>query len=141
MPFLIKWVYVEYCPFIVKMHVKSSKNDQALKNLNQMCDVKFILRLLCILPLLKCVHMLVKITQGQDVFICDLVESVKFVQHKLYRLYCDPYMKFNDLAFDNFNAIEIVNNENLPMNWFYYFNDGKDAMYVAFSCVGHKYFI
>jgi hypothetical protein len=50
-------------------------------------------------------------------------------------------MKFNDLAFDNFNAIEIVNNENLPMNWFYYFNDGKDAMYVAFSCVGHKYFI
>jgi hypothetical protein len=89
----------------MKMHAKSSRNDQALKNLNQMCDIELILRLPCILSLLECVHMLIKITQGQDVFVCDFVEIVKFVQHKLYKLYCDPYIRFNDLAFDNFNAI------------------------------------
>ncbi len=125
----------------MKMHAKSSKNDQALKNLNQMCDVKLILRLLCILPLLECVHMVIKITQGQNVFICDFVEYVKFVQHKLYRLYCDLYMKINDLAFDDFNVIKIANNENMPMSWFFDFNGGKDAMYLAFSCVGHNYSI
>jgi hypothetical protein len=106
-----------------------------------MCDVEFILRLLCILPLLECVHMVIKITQGQDVFICDFVENIKFVQHKLYRLYCVPYMKFNDLAFDDFNAIKITNNENLPMSWFFDCNGGKDTMYLAFSCVGHNYSI
>ncbi len=83
----------------MKMHAKNSRNDQALKNFNQMCDVEFILKLLCILPLFECVHMVIKITQGQDVFICDFVENFKFVQHKLYRLHCDPYMKFNDLTF------------------------------------------
>lgn len=135
MLFLTKQVYVEYCPFIMKMHAKSSRNDQVMKNLIQMCDVEFILRLFCILPLLERVHMVIKITQGQDVFICDFVEIVKFVQHKLYRLYCDPYMKFNDLAFYNFNAIEIVDNDNLPMSWFFDFNGGKDAMYFGiFMC-------
>lgn len=123
------------------MHARSSRNDQALRNLNQMCDVELIIRLLCILPLFKCVHIVIKITQGQNVFICDFVEIIKFVQHKFYTLYCDPYMRFNDLAFENFNAIETANNENLPMSWFFYFNGGKDAMYLAFSCVGHKYFI
>jgi hypothetical protein len=59
----------------MKMHAKSSKCDQTLKNLNRMCDVEFILRLLCILPLLECVHTVIKITQGQDVFICDFVKA------------------------------------------------------------------
>jgi hypothetical protein len=75
MLFLTKRVYVEYCPFIMKMHAKSSRRDQTLKNLNQMCDVKFILRLLYILPLFECVHTVIKITQGQDVFICDFVKA------------------------------------------------------------------
>jgi hypothetical protein len=125
----------------MKMHAKSSRSDQALKNLNQICDVEVILRLFCILPLFECVHMIIKVTQGQDVFLCDFVERVKFVQHKLYRLYCDPYKRFNDLTFDNLNAIENTNNENIPMTWFFDLNGGKDAMYLAFSCVGHKYAI
>ncbi len=135
MLFLTKQIYVEYCPYIMKMHAKSSKSDQALKILNQMCDVELIISLFCILPLLECVHKVIKTTQGQDVFICDFVEIIKFVQHKLYMLYCDPYMRFNDFAFDNFNVIEIANNENLPMSWFIHFNGGKDAMYLGiFMC-------
>ncbi len=74
-------------------------------------------------------------------FLCDFVEHVKFVQHKFYRLYCDPYKRFNDLTFDNFNAIETADNENIPMSWFFDLNGRKDAMYLAFSCVGHKYTI
>jgi hypothetical protein len=50
-------------------------------------------------------------------------------------------MKINDLAFDDFNVIKIANNENMPMSWFFDFNGGKDAMYLAFSCVGHNYSI
>jgi hypothetical protein len=49
----------------------------ALKNLNVMCDVEFILGMPCILPLLKCVHMFIKIAQDRNVFVCDFVEGVK----------------------------------------------------------------
>ncbi len=36
MLFPTKWVYVEYHHFIVKMHVKSSKSDVDVKNLNSL---------------------------------------------------------------------------------------------------------
>jgi hypothetical protein len=50
--------------------------------------------------------MLIKITQGKDVLVCDFVNFVKLVQHELYKPYCDPYAKFEDLTFDDFNFIE-----------------------------------
>jgi len=52
MPSPTKQVCVEYCPLIVKLHSESSNNDQALRNLNAMCDVELILGLTCIFPLL-----------------------------------------------------------------------------------------
>jgi hypothetical protein len=67
--FLTKWIYVKYHPFIIKMHVESSKSDHALRNLHVMCDVELILGLPCILPLIECVHMIIKIAQGGDVFV------------------------------------------------------------------------
>ncbi len=50
--------------------------------------------------------MLIKIAQGRNVFVCDFVENVKQMQQKLYMLYCDIYTRFDNLAFDYFNAIE-----------------------------------
>jgi type VI protein secretion system component VasK len=104
-----------------------------------MCDVEFILGLPYIFPLLECVHTLIKIVQGKDVFVCDFVESVKQAQQKLYKLYCDPYTRFNDQTFDDFNAIETLTNDALPMNCFSKLNSLEDAMYLAFSFVRHKY--
>ncbi len=46
-----------------------------------------------------------KIAQGWNVFMCDFVESVKLAQIKLYKLYYDPYTKFDDPTFDEFNVI------------------------------------
>jgi hypothetical protein len=132
-----KQLYVEYRPLIVTMHFENSKNDKALKNLNGMCEVEFILGLPYIFPLLECVHTLIKISQGRNVFVCDFVESVKKVQQKLYKLYCDLYTRFDDLTFDDFNVIDT--NDALPMNWFYDLNGTKDAMYLTFSFVRRKY--
>jgi len=88
------------------MHVDNAKSEVALKNLNEMCDIEFILGLCCNLPLFEIIHMLIQIAQGKDVFVCDFVNFVKFVQHELYKPYCDPYAKFEDLDFDDFNLIE-----------------------------------
>jgi hypothetical protein len=72
---------------------------------------------------------------------CTFVESVKLTQHEFYKLYCDPYIFFNDLTFDDFNAIETLTNDALPISQFYNLNGGEDVVYLAFSFVGHMYFI
>jgi hypothetical protein len=132
---------VEYHLLIVKLNSKSSKNDQALKNLNAMCDVELILGLTCILPLLQCVHMFIKIVQAKDVFVCDFAESIKQMQQELYRLYYDPYTKFDDPTFDDFNVIETFTNDVLPMSWFSNINGLENTMYLAFSFAKHKYLL
>jgi hypothetical protein len=53
--FLAKHVYAKYNPLIVKMDVKSSKNKVVLINM----------------------HALIKITQSQDIFVCDFVKSIE----------------------------------------------------------------
>jgi hypothetical protein len=50
---LVKHVYAKYHPYIVKMHVESSKSEIALKNLNSLCDVGFIFKLLFIILMLE----------------------------------------------------------------------------------------
>jgi len=93
-----KKIYYEYHPFIMKMHVESPKNDTSKKNLNVLCDMELILGLPCLLPLFECVHKLIKIVQGWDVFICNIVEAVKLGQLELYKLYCHFFTKFEDVA-------------------------------------------
>jgi hypothetical protein len=61
---LAKLVYVKYYTSITKMHTKSLKSEVDLKNLNALCNVEFILGLPCILPLLECVHTLIKVAQN-----------------------------------------------------------------------------
>jgi hypothetical protein len=36
---------------------------------------------------------------------CDFLKFVKLVQQELYQFYCDPYAKYEDLAFAKFNSI------------------------------------
>ncbi len=88
------------------MHVESQQSDVAGKNLKSLCGVEVILRLPCILLLFKCVHALIKVAHGINVFVCDFMEAVKRAQQEFYQLYCDPYAKFEDPIFDDFNAIE-----------------------------------
>jgi hypothetical protein len=82
------------------MHAESPKNDIAKKNLNALCDMELILGLPCLLPLFICVHKLIKIVQGWNVFICNIVEAIKLAQLELYMLYCHIFTKFEDVAFD-----------------------------------------
>ncbi len=59
---LAKKLYAEYHLLIVKRHVEFAKNEVVLKKLNSLCNVELILGLPCILPLVECVHMLIKFT-------------------------------------------------------------------------------
>ncbi len=65
----------------MKMHDDSAKNVVALKSLNVLCNIEFILGIPCIFPLFEIMLMLIKITQGRNVFVYDFVDSIKLVQH------------------------------------------------------------
>jgi hypothetical protein len=98
------------------MHIKSSKSEVVQKNLSALCDVEFILDIPCVFPLLECVHVLIKITQNEVVFVCDFVESIKVAQQKLYRLYYDLIAKYEGPNFEYFNSIKVLTNENLLLS-------------------------
>ncbi len=81
-----KWVYVEYCPFIV--------------------------------PLLECVHMFIKITQGKNIFMCDSMEhqvSTTWVSHVI--LWSSHYSWWSNIWWLQCHK-KIINNT-FPMSWFF----------------------
>lgn len=69
---------------------------------------------------------------------CDFVENVKQLQQELFMLYCDPYTRFDNLTFNDFNVIEMLTNDALPMSWFFDLNGLEDTTYLAFSFFQHK---
>ncbi len=86
MLFLVKWIYSKFHPFIVKIHDESAKSNLARNNLSSMFNVEVILGLPCILPMLECVHALIKVAKGRDVFVCDFMEAMKMAQQEFYKL-------------------------------------------------------
>ncbi len=115
-PLKAKRVFAKYCFLIVKMQAKFVKSEVALKNLNSLCDVEFILGLHCILPLLECVHMLIKFAQHKDVFIYNFMDIFKPTQQDLFKFYYDPFTKYEDPTFDDFNYLLTLSNDTFPMN-------------------------
>jgi hypothetical protein len=66
------------------------------------------------------------------------VEAVKLAQLELYKLYCHSFTKFENVAFDDFNAIGNLTNATMLMQWFSHLNGGEDAKYLALFVFGHK---
>jgi len=61
MLFPTKHIYFEYEPPTIKMHIESANSDATINNMVSLCNVEFILRFPCIIPLLDCVHTLIKL--------------------------------------------------------------------------------
>jgi hypothetical protein len=106
------------------------RNNIAIENLNLLCDLELIFGLHTILPLLKCMHTLIKFAQFHNVFVCENLPTITF-----YQLYNDPYNKFNDPLFDELKVLETFTNKNLLMSWCVDLN-GEEA-----NCLVIEYFL
>jgi hypothetical protein len=107
--YLAKHMYVDYGPFIVKMHIKSSKNEVILKNLNVLCNIKFILGLPCIPPMLECVC----------VWFCDQIHQTSPIRVILVVLWSFCQIQSSNFWWFRFNCN--FTNEGLPLSWFFKF--------------------
>jgi hypothetical protein len=74
-----------------------------------------ILGLHVIFSFLDLVHVLIKLAQSHDVFVCNFIIVVKVCQLELYNLYFDSYTKFDDV-FNELSVLEKLIGKNMPMN-------------------------
>jgi hypothetical protein len=72
----------------VNMHTDAPKSKHVWENLDLLCDLKLILCLPCILPMLEMVHTLIKYAQRREVFICGFIDAMKSVKAELRQLLC-----------------------------------------------------
>jgi hypothetical protein len=98
-----KIVMAKYRTLLVKMALDNPTNQQVKLNHENLCDLQVLLGLVCILPMLESVHALIKIAQMRDLYVCDLVATIKVNQDDIYMTYCYQTSKF---TIDNFWAFK-----------------------------------
>ncbi len=86
---LAKRMMVEYKTLLVKMVMDQNTNQQSKFNYKHLCDLQILLGLACIFPLLKSMHVLIKFAQMWDIFVYDLVATIKICQDDFYNMYFD----------------------------------------------------
>ncbi len=99
------------------MTLDNPTNQQAMLNYEHICDIHIFLGFVCIFPLLDSVHALIKFAQSRDVFVCDLVVSIKDCQGDVHNMYCDSTSKFTIDSFWAFKSLLELKHENIHMCW------------------------
>lgn len=79
----------------------------------------------------RTIHNFIKYVESCDVFACDFIDDVKVCQSKLYILYCDPFIKFDDHAFGKFHPIESFSSLDMHLVCFPNTDGGEEAYYLA----------
>jgi hypothetical protein len=74
-------------------------NPIVATNYELFCDVKTMMGLTCVLPMLEEMQNLNKLAQNKYCFICDFVAIVKHIQVDLYNLYVNPEQHFSQDQF------------------------------------------
>jgi len=69
-------------------------NWQAKLNYEHVCDLKILLELVCILPLKEFVYVFIKLAQMRNVFVCNLVATIKVCQGDSHNTFYDNILKF-----------------------------------------------
>jgi hypothetical protein len=81
---LVKHVLFEYFTLFMKITLDAPTITSTKSNLRLLINVKMLLRLNAIMPLLEVVHSLLKFSQLCDVFMCDFIVIMKICELGMY---------------------------------------------------------
>ncbi len=104
----IKCVLFENCTFFMKMTLGAPTITSAKFNLCLMTNVKMLLGLNVIMPLLEEVHSLIKFSQLYDMFVCDFIAIMKICEMDVYMMYYDNHYYFQGDVFGKFMPLSIM---------------------------------
>ncbi len=130
----IKHVLFEYCILLMKMALGAPAIASTNSNLCLMTNVKMLLGLNAIMPLLEEMHALIKISQLHDVFVCDFIAIVKICEKDVYMMYYDNHYYFQGDAFGNFHAF--INNAHESMSFRWIMDLNIRTYHLSFKFVG-----
>jgi len=108
---------VKYKTLFMKMALDNPTNQQVMLNYEHLCDIHILFRLAYILPLLEFMHALIKFAQSRNVFVCDLVATIKVCQGDVYSMYYDQTSKFTINNFWAFKSLWEFKHDNIHMRW------------------------
>jgi hypothetical protein len=83
---LVKRVLSEYCTFHMRITLNAPTIASTKSNLCLLTNVKTLLRLNAIMPLLDAIHSLIKFSQLRDVFMCEFITIMKICELGMYIL-------------------------------------------------------
>jgi len=81
---LVKHVLFEYCTLLMRITLDAPTITSTKSNLCLLTDVKTLLRLNAIMPLLEVIHSLIKFSQLHDVFMFDFITAMKICELGMY---------------------------------------------------------
>jgi len=112
---LVKHVLFEYHAFFMKMALNAPTIVFTKFNLCLLTNVKTLLGLNVIMPLLEIVHSLIKFSQLCDVFVCAFIAVMKICERDVYQMYYDNQYDFQGDVFRNFHALINSIHENISL--------------------------
>lgn len=116
----MKQVLLEYRILLIKIYVdvqdKKCSNWGAAKNYKNLADIKNLLSLAIVIPLLECVKDLVVFAQSQNVYICDFTKALSLCCEDISTLHLGE-MAFHSTSFQTFNSLSLLNCKNIPLCW------------------------
>jgi hypothetical protein len=83
--------------------------------------------------MLETPYSLVKFAQMHNVFICDLVTTVKLCQVDLHKIYVGLIVAFNDDVFQGFHGLVETNHDDICIKWITNLNIGIDHLGFEFN--------
>ena len=121
----LKRVLSEYHTFLVKMYTDYLIEPTILAakvNYELMVDIKCLLTLAAMLPLLEVVKALVVFAQSPSVYVCDFTRALSLCISDVNDLYCTNNAFISD-AFSCFKKICDLSHESIRLRWHPYVND------------------
>jgi membrane protein CcdC involved in cytochrome C biogenesis len=113
-------VMTEFKPLLMKIHQDAmTKKPKKISTTcdSHLTDVKIIVGLTYLLPMLRATNKVMKFAQAIDMIVCDFLVAIKKLQLDLTMMYIKETTKFKSEAFWDFNALVEVRHDAIPMKW------------------------
>ncbi len=103
-------------------------------NLSLFFNVETSLGLNTMMPLLKAILSLIKFSQVRDVFVYDIITTIKICDEDVYHMFYDSQSSFKGDVFTNFKALINITHDNINLCRIIDLN--TDIDHLAFEFVG-----
>jgi hypothetical protein len=116
----LKRVLSEYRVLLVKMYADSNAKlvvKGAEANYCRLANVRTLLSLAALLPLLQTMKDLVVFAQSQFVYVCDFTRALKLCYQDIHEAYTNPDSAFRSYAFMVFKSICDLNHNHIRLRW------------------------